>query len=343
MSNNPLPRWRGFNLVEMFSTNTEWQQIFPYEDDGQFLESDFRLISKLGFDFARIPLSYLFWNSGTNLYEMNENTLRRIDQAVEWGLKYNVHVSLDIHRAPGYCINDYDKVNEPNKLNLWKDREALQAFSYYWSRFAERYKSVPGDALSFDLLNEPTTLDSMPMQPSEYVHVVTEVVKAIRQVDANRPIIANGLDGGNTAVPELAPLGIGQSCRGYDPWTVSHYKAIWGGNSQKLPTWPNENCDNVIWNKEKLHAKYEPWSQLMAQGVGIHCGEMGCHRETPHDVFLGWMNDLLEVLTSRNIGYALWNFRGPFGLLNSGRSDVIYKSIDGYLLDEKLLKLLERY
>lgn len=116
--NNPLPRWRGFNLIELFSTTTEWQSIFPYEDNGKLLESDFRLISELGFDFVRIPMSYRFWNDGVDLLQMNDFIWRRTDQAVEWGEKYNLHVSLNIHRAPGIasitiCTSRFRAISGP--------------------------------------------------------------------------------------------------------------------------------------------------------------------------------------------------------------------------------------
>ena len=46
---NPLPRWRGFNLLEMFTTKS----------DGEFREDDFRWIAGWGFDFVRLPMCYL--------------------------------------------------------------------------------------------------------------------------------------------------------------------------------------------------------------------------------------------------------------------------------------------
>jgi len=71
------------------------------------------------------------------------------------------------------------------------------------------------------------------------------------------------------------------------------------------------------------------------KGVGVHCGECGCYKETPHDVFLAWFEDLLQILTSNNIGWALWNFRGDFGVLDSGRKDVDYEDWYGHKLDRK--------
>ena len=46
-----LPRWRGFNLLEKFA----------YDNNQPFLESDFAQIAELGFNFARLPMSYRCW------------------------------------------------------------------------------------------------------------------------------------------------------------------------------------------------------------------------------------------------------------------------------------------
>ena len=52
---------------------------------------------------------------------------------------------------------------------------------------------------------------------------------------------------------------------------------------------------------------------------------------------------LVAVLALGGIGYALWEFSGDFGLLNSGRSDVAYEDWHGQKLDRKLLALLQKY
>ena len=74
--------------------------------------------------------------------------------------------------------------------------------------------------------------------------------------------------------------------------------------------------------------------------MGVHCGEGGCHNQTPHDVTLRWMEDVLDALKTYNIGYALWNLKGSFGILDSGRADVEYEDYRGHKLDKKMLSLL---
>ena len=81
---------------------------------------------------------------------------------------------------------------------------------------------------------------------------------------------------------------------------------------------------------------------MSAARVGVHCGECGCWNQTPHAVFLAWFGDVLDILTSNGIGYALWQFDGDFGLLNSGRADVAYENWHGQKLDRKLLELLKK-
>ncbi len=71
-----------------------------------------------------------------------------------------------------------------------------------------------------------------------YRRVVSSVCDAIRQRDANRLIICDGRDWGNTAPTELVGLGVGASTRGYAPVQVSHYRASWMHGAD---TWAGAN------------------------------------------------------------------------------------------------------
>jgi len=61
-----------------------------------------------------------------------------------------------------------------------------------------------------------------------------------------------------------------------------------------------------------------------------------------HDIFLAWFGDVVDILSSSDIGFALWNFRGDFGILDSGRKDVDYEDWHGHKLDRKLLDLIRK-
>jgi endoglucanase len=69
-------------------------------------------------------------------------------------------------------------------------------------------------------------------------------------------------------------------------------------------------------------------------------GEFGAHNRTPHPVVLAWMRDCLASWKAAGWGWALWNFRGSFGPLDSGRDDVKYEDFRGHKLDRAMLELL---
>jgi endoglucanase len=318
---NKLPRWRGFNLLELYNA----------DHMRDFKESDFAMLADWGFNFVRIPINYLCWSSHADWYQMREEPLKNLDRAVAFGQAHGIHVNLNLHRLPGYCVNP---PKEP--AEIWTDHSALDAAAHQWSQLAKRFKDIPKSALSFDLINEPADLHT-----DVYVRVIRSLTEAIRAESADRLIIADGLKWGTRPVPELANLSIGQSTRGYAPMQVSHYKANWihGNENWPVPTWP------MVWEKEtfdkdRLRKDQEPWRQLQADGVGVHVGEWGAHNRTPHDVVLAWMADNLSLWKQNNWGWSLWNLYGSFGILNSGRTDVVYESYNGSQLDRAMLELL---
>lgn len=349
---NLLPRWKGFNLLDYFSPVPQGNN-----DSNRTTEEDFKWMADWGFDFVRLPMAYPRYLSfdrskdivAEDVYKMNNKILDEIDQLVFMAQKHGLHVSLNLHRGPGYCINA--GFHEP--FNLWKDKSAQDAFNFHWGMWAERYKNIGPEKLSFDLLNEPAYIEDMNDQfakkglvPGETYRKVAEgAVKAIRSVSPDRLIIADGNSGGNNVIPELIDLKIAQSCRGYWPGLVSHYQApwVWKDPSQApVPVWPG-TIDGKEYGHQQLEDFYKPWTDLVSKGVGVHCGECGCWKKTPHNVFLAWFGDVVDILTKNNIGYALWNFRGDFGILDSGRADVNYTDWYGHKLDSKLLDLLKKY
>ena len=466
-----LPRWRGFNLLEKFIS---WGQ------QERFKEEDFQMIHELGFNFVRLPMDYRFWIVDGDWEKINEDILKHVDEAIEFGKKYDIHVCINFHRAPGYTV-----ANPREKKNLWKDEDAQRVCAMHWGVFAKRYKGIPNSQLSFNLFNEPAGIDG-----ETYAKVVKIMVDAIHKEDPDRLIICDGLQWGSNPCKELIPLGVAQATRGYRPSNISHYKASWANGDQYAPpTWPlmnavgwlagtakpemdhtmsigwncaeaaklrikigtvstritlvlkadgqpiwereftpgpgkgewekevyakdwnvyqnvyNLNCfidipagakqleltavkgdwvtipeiavavgdkpENVLalltnygqkqnpfyfkdgkWGMEKEASLGRewlwkegivPWIKLREQGVGIIVGEFGSYNKTPHDVVLAWLEDCLINWKEANMGWAMWNFRGSFGVLDSDRKDVQYEDFHGHKLDRKMLDLLQKY
>ncbi len=469
-----LPRLRGFNLQAKYAL--EWS-------NKPFKEKDFRMISELGFNFVRLPMDYRIWIVDGDWREFDENVLREIDEAIAWGGKYDIHICLNFHRAPGYTVAS---PSEPT--SLWEDRETQEVFAEHWQMFARRYRDIPSQRLSFNPVNEPAGIDA-----ETYRDVMEMAAEAIRSEDPERLIIGDGLDHGRKPVAELADTVPVQATRGYEPFKLTHYKAPWVGGSDRMetPAWPvgtangylygpgrselhhpmivrgpfdepaqmrlrinkvsdyahliikadgstliekhlnpgeeEETPENVVFKEEweiyqgvydrdyhvtipagtgeitielkdgdwlslseiALDGKTEkehllslseqwgrrppqlqyrpetpenpfsvadirdrnwlwretisPWQEAEREGMAVLVGEWGAYNHTPHDVMLAWAEDSLKNWQKAGWGWALWNFRGPFGILDSERDDVEYEDFRGHQLDRKLLELLQRY
>ena len=347
---NKLPRWKGFNLLDFFTPD-------PANSRRATTEDYLKWMSDWGFDFVRIPIAYPTYLdidrtkdiNAKQVYNIDQKRVDEIDKLVSAAHKYKMHVSLNLHRAPGYCINA--GFHEP--FNLWKDKEAQDAFYFHWQMWAKRYKSLSSKQISFDLVNEPSMREDMNDQHSKsgpvpgdiYRKVIIEASEAIRKENKNHLVIADGNNVGNTVINEITDLDIAQSCRGYNPGIISHYKAPWANKDPENmpePKWPGQ-VGNQYLSRERLESYYKPWIELVNKGIGVHCGECGCWNKTPHAVFLAWFEDVLDILKSNGIGFAIWEFRGDFGLINSNRADVVYEDWHGEKLDRKMLELLMKY
>jgi endoglucanase len=369
------PRWYGFNLLEYFSTDTDWMKYFPYKNDGMFREDDFRWIRDWGFNWVRLPMDYRFWTS-PDLFTINEKKVEPIDRAIGLGEKFGIHVNLCLHRAPGLCILDTmdEKLTgihiTKEKTDVFTDSHTFDAFVHQWTYFADRYKGIPSKQLSFNLVNEPVVLPNAaelaetrqhgPMKPADlfsperlkrhekdYVRLARASYDAIRQHDPHRLVISDGYAGGGWAVPDLIGSGMMQSCHTYTPMQLTHHKCEWVRGvltgSEPVPTWPlKDENGKVVCDRQTLKNLFGPWGTLSAKGVPIHFGEMGCYKHTPPDVVQAWFTDSLDVIGELNSGWALWNFRGPFGVLDTERPGTKFEEWRGHKLDRPLLTLLQR-
>ncbi|MBI2926505.1 MAG: cellulase family glycosylhydrolase [Verrucomicrobia bacterium] len=316
-----LPRWRGFNLLEKFNGRND-----------PFVEQDFAWIAEMGFNFVRLPMDYRGWVEKDDWTKFREPTLKEIDEAIRFGEKHGIHVHLNFHRAPGYTV-----ARPPEAKSVWTDEEALRVCALHWATFARRYRGIPNRQLSFNPFNEPARLE-----PEVHKRVIARIVEAVREHDAQRLVICDGRDWGNEPPTELAGLGVAAATRGYRPMRITHYKASWVGGADQWaePSYPLKEGETT-WDKATMRQKnIEPWQKLEQAGVGVMVGEFGAFNKTPHQVVLAWMRECLDLWKEAGWGWAMWNLRGGFGVLDSGRADVAYEDWRGHKLDRAMLELI---
>lgn len=337
---NTLPRWRGFNLQEKFTHKPdEWMKVAPEWgfNNEPFRESDFAIIRELGFNYVRLPMSYKCWCEEDDWYKLKEKHLKEIDQAVAYGNQYDLHVCINFHRSPGYTINDmHFSPQHREQTSIWDDDKALEACVFHWKHFAERYKGISNRRVSFNLFNEPDGTTE-----EKHDRVIRHLVKEIRDVDPDRMIAIDGFDFRPST--NLLDLKIAQCARGYTPGEVTHYMATWGGGHNTLPTWPMQDNNGVLWDKNRLEEHFKVWEEIEQRGIGVYVGEYGVYNRTPHDVALRFLKDNLEIWNAKKWGYAMWCFRGSFGIADSGRNDVKYEKYKGIMLDREMLELLKSF
>jgi endoglucanase len=109
------------------------------------------------------------------------------------------------------------------------------------------------------------------------------------------------------------------------------------------PGWPLKDSNgNLTSDRQTLAKSFQPWAEAAAR-VPIHFGEMGCYKHTPPGVVIAWFEDSLSVFDDLGAGWALWNFRGPFGILDTERDGTKFDDWHGHKLDSKLLTVLQAH
>ena len=307
---------------------------------GYFEEEDFYIIADLGFDFVRLPLNYTFWIDNGDPFAINDNKLGFIDKAVLLGEKYGIHVNIALHRAPGYSVAE----DRQEPFDLWTDKEALECFILHWETLVERYKGIDNEKISFNLINEPANISA-----EAHRRVMRAALERIHSIHDGRLILLDGMNYGTipcTDMGDLAVENVALSCRAYTPSVLTHYEAEWmPWLKGPLPYWPGiRQPEDGVWDEERIFKYYQCWAAIaQAYNMGVHCGEGGCYNKTPYNVMLNWFENVMDALKQSNIGFAMWNLKGEFGILDSGRGDADYEDYRGYKLDRGLLNIMKKY
>jgi aryl-phospho-beta-D-glucosidase BglC (GH1 family) len=330
---------RILHLTTHYGFNFQWMCSWkPDQKPEPANEKALDFLAEFRFNFVRIPLDYRFWTHDFDYFHLDESIFNSIDQYLHACRSRGIHLSLNMHRAPGYCTNR----NDLERHSLWRDAIAQDAFVFLWETFAHRYKGVSSQFLSFDLVNEPPCPEEQGITRDNHAALIRRTVRAIRAIDPGRDIVIDGLAGGYLSMPELADLGVIHSGRGYHPMPVSHHQAGWwaGHVNAPAPKYPGLKWQGRSWDLSALRDSYKPWRDVEKRGAKIHIGEFGCFNRTPNDIATRWLADMLAVYKEFKWGYALWNFQGPFGIVEHGRPGTQWALIAGYKVDRALLDLM---
>ena len=273
-------RQKGFNLLGKFDVS--------WNNDG-YSEEEFSMIHELGFNFVRLPVDYRTYTQAGNWDVFLEEETKEIDEAIQWGEKYNVHVCLNLHRAPGYCVNP-GTLPSNQDLDLWTDPVAQQAFVHHWEYFASRYHDIPPSRLSFNLVNEPSGVSE-----NDYLAVMRMALEAIRNISPERIVFIDGMNYGNAIIPALKDEpNVAQAIHCYEPFGLTHYKADWvnGSDTWPVPQWPVLEVSKYLYGPAKSEYKsaliieviLHPGPSHRKCSTGLHCINPSDHGRSGGDL-----------------------------------------------------------
>lgn len=204
---NSLPKWNGVTVSNM--------QEYGFECDGQpqvFIREDMENISKLGFNFVRVPLDTRLFFDWDDPSKVHLEKLVNLDELVSWGAEFGTHICIDVHFSFGFTT-DEDNSND----TLWENPEEQELFLTFWDMLAERYKEVPSNLLSFNLMNEP----NQGLDEEVYADLMRQAMDRIRTYTPDRLIFVDMLNTARDPVYSLAEDKVAQSFHFYEPGALT--------------------------------------------------------------------------------------------------------------------------
>ena len=338
---------RGTNISHWLSQSDrrgeERRQFFTVEDVA--------LIERLGYDHIRIPVDeeQLWDDEGRPEEEVFDLLLKALD----WSQRHGLRVVVDLHILRSHHFNDREKP-------LWTDPREQDRFVDLWRQLSERLADRPVDQVAYELMNEAVADD-----PEDWNRLLARGLAAVREREPERTVVigSNRWQQVETfdqlRIPEGDP-NILLSFHFYTPMALTHYGASWTPvgryrgpvrypgrvvEEQDLVGLPDDlvaairdgrGLDFDRAHFEALLAK--PLALALRTGLPLYCGEWGALPAAPRRSRMRWYRDVRSVLEEHGIGWAHWDYKGGFGVVDRDRH--IHLDMAQVLLSEGLCQAL---
>ena len=321
---NELVFKRGTNISHWLSQSTKR----GIDRKNYFTEKDVQYLASLGFDHLRIPVDeeQLWTLDG----QMDAEGFSLLKQALDWCKKYNLDAIVDLHILRSHHFNEKEKP-------LWTQPAAQERFFQCWRDLSKELKNYPVEDVAYELMNEPVADD-----PEDWNKLVAKLVSIIRPMEPTRKIVigSNRWQSANTfdqlSIPEN-DKNIILSFHMYEPFLLTHHTASWTGikdykgpvnypgkivKEEGLKNLPDSLRNTISKNKttytiDSIRRHFaKPIAIAKKYNLPLYCGEWGCLNTVPDAARVQWFKDMKTVLEQNNIGWATWDYKGGFGIVN---------------------------
>jgi endoglucanase len=330
-----LARNPAFDHVSSLQHGINLSGWFAGSDDfsGHHLETftgpiDLKLIHDMGFDSVRLGIDPSLIARHGSLTPANPQALAALDRAVDEILANHLAVMLCV-----FPTDDY-------KHNL-STSNGVDDFVLLWRILAAHFVKSDPDRVFLELINEPEVPD-----PYRWMGIQARVDEAIRTIDTTHTIIATAANYGSLPdILQLEPLrdpNVIYNFHFYEPYQFTHQGASWGASDwvyyKDIP-YPAtaETLTMQMQNVPGDYARYNlylygaaHWDRAAIAGriafaaawarernVPLICNEFGAYRDTANAASrAGWIADVRSSLEENHIGWAMWDYRGNFGVVD---------------------------
>lgn len=294
---------------------------------------DIKQIREMGFRHVRLPLDPDVLLNDKHPEKLNLEHLKYLDRSLEMILAENLAVILEIHPTSQF------------KQRLYKDVNFVTKFAQFWQTLAAHVSKLNPEMVFLEVLNEPD-----PPNPQTWYRIQEKLLLAMRIGAPKHTLIAsaNQRVGDNwdtlKALPLLTPVqdsNVVYNFHFYQPKHFTHQGANWGWSVLRhfanvpypsspeavaplLPKIRDETARKFLygygqqnWNAKKIEEKIShavSWAKN--HGVRLTCNEFGVYRKVaPVQDRLNWLRDVRSILEKHQIGWAMWDYKGGFGVM----------------------------
>jgi endoglucanase len=339
---------RGINLSEWFAQVYDSKGYTKEHFQTWTTSADISLIKSAGFDHVRLSVNPQPMFTNNRPEAIPPEYLANLDTAVKMILGQGLSVVIDLHPDDDF------------KARL-KDDGFVQQLGDFWRALARHYAGWDAERVFFEIMNEPEVTD-----PYRWYGIQAKLAAAIREGTPQHTIIAAGSRYSNDdQFLFLEPLhdpNVIYNFHFYYPHIFTHQGATWGLyywhwlRGVRYPSTP-ENAAQVSasvpdavdrlavirygqehWDAARIDAEISQAADWAKQrGVPVICNEFGVYRSyaDPHDR-AAWIRDVRTSLERHNIGWAMWDYSGSFGVATKKDGKA---ALDGNIVNALGLKM----